>query len=159
MAPEWKREGFTITCDPSRIDVDAVHSFLASTYWAAGIPREVVAKALRHSLCFALLDPDSELCGFARMVTDRATFAYLCDVFIIERLRGRGLGKWLIRSVLEHPDLQGLRRLNLVTLDAHGLYAGHGFRAIASPERYMERLDPDVYKRAAVERLSTDSKR
>lgn len=159
MACEWTHDEFTITCDPARIDVQAVHSLLVSTYWAAGIPFDVVSRAVSNSLCFGLLDRDRELRGFARVVTDRATFAYLCDVIISDRLQGDGLGKWLVRCVMSHPDLQGLRRFNLVTRDAHGLYAPLGFTPVADPDRYMERLDPDVYKRASAERLSTDSKR
>ena len=142
-------DGYRTTSDPDRIDVDVVHAFLARSYWAAGIPRQVVERSVRNSLCVALLDPADRLVGFARAVTDRATFAYLCDVFVLEEHRGRGLGHHVVDTLLAHPDLQGLRRLNLVTRDAHALYARKGFRAVAHPDRYMERLDPDVYKRLA----------
>lgn len=154
---EWRRDTFVITTDPARIDPAAVHGFLRTTYWASEIPEDIVRRSMEHSLCFGLLAPDGALVGFARAVTDRATFAYLCDVFIAEGHRGRGLGDWLVQCVLEHPDLQGLRRMGLVTRDAHGLYARHGFAALGRPERHMERLDQDVYKRAASAEISTPS--
>lgn len=146
MHTEWQRAPFVISTDPARLDVDAVHRFLAASYWAAGIPREVVARSLQNSLCFGLYTGTEQI-GLARVVTDRASFAYLCDVYVLEQWRGRGLGKWLIACVVAHPDLQGLRRFNLVTKDAHPLYAAFGFVAPARPKGYMEKLDPEVYKR------------
>lgn len=147
MNPPILPDGYRLTFDSNQIDVDAVHAFLSRSYWAAGIPRAVVETAIRNSLCIALLDSEELLVGFARAVTDRATFAYLCDVFVLEAHRGKGLGRRITETLLAHPDLQGLRRFNLVTRDAHGLYARQGFQAVAHPDRYMERLDPDVYKR------------
>lgn len=137
---------YSITTDPGRLDVDAIHGFLSRSFWAEGIPRDVVAKAIANSLCFGLFDGRSQV-GFARVVTDRATFAYLCDVYVLESHRGRGLGKWLIETVMAHRDLQGLRRFQLVTRDAHGLYARHGFAAPESPERHMEIFRHGIYLR------------
>jgi GNAT superfamily N-acetyltransferase len=141
---EWQRDGFTVSCDPARIDRNAVHSFLHASYWAAGIPREVVDRSIDGSLCFTLLAGSTQI-GFARVITDRATFAYLGDVHVLPQWRGRGLGKWLMECVLTHPQLQGLRRWALVTRDAHDLYAPLGFRPLANPAGYMELHRPDVY--------------
>jgi len=137
---------FELSDDPARLDVQANHAFLRESYWAAGIPREVVERSLRGSLCFGVYEGQRQV-GFARCVTDRATYAYLADVFVLPSHRGRGLSKWLMECISAHPDLQGLRRWNLVTRDAHGLYAQHGFTAPRHPERYMEKLDPDVYSK------------
>ena len=123
-----------------RIDLDAVHAFLSRSFWAEGIPKDLVARAAANSVCFSLFDGQSQV-GFARVVTDRATFAYLCDVYVLESHRGRGLGKWLIETVMEHPDLQGLERWGLGTKDAHGLYEQFGFRRLRTPETKMERTD------------------
>ena len=140
------RPPFRITDAPSAVDVDVVHAFLSGSYWARGIPRSTVARAVANSLCFTLLEGDAQI-GFARVVTDRATFAYLADVFVIESRRGRGLARWLIATALEHPDLQGLRRWLLATRDAHGLYAKLGFAPLADPRIFLTRHDPDVYVR------------
>jgi len=146
MGPlDLQRDGYCITTDPDRLDVDAIHSYLTRSYWAAGIPRETVARATRGSLCFGLFQ-GTEQVGFARVITDRATFAYLCDVYVLEQHRGRGLGKWLIGAVVAHPELLGLRRFVLATRDAHGLYAQHGFVPLARPEIFMEIVRPDVYR-------------
>jgi GNAT superfamily N-acetyltransferase len=147
--------GYVVSTDPSRLDLDAIHAYLAGSYWAAGIPRQVVARSLANSLCFGLYDDAGAQVGLARVVTDRATFAYLCDVYVLEAHRGRGLGKRLLECIGAHPDLQGLRRTTLVTADAHGLYAQFGFRAPARPERLMERTDPDVYARSVPARGSS----
>ena len=136
---------FEITTDISRVDVDAVHAYLTRSYWAEGIPRAIVAKAIASSLCFSLFEGGRQI-GFARVVTDCATFAYLCDVYVLEEYRGRGLGKWLMRELLTHPDLQGVRRFMLVTRDAHGLYEPLGFRSPENPARYMEIVKRDIYK-------------
>jgi GNAT superfamily N-acetyltransferase len=146
MGNERRQDGFTISTEPGRLDVDAIHSFLAASYWAAGIPREVVERSIRGSLCFGLYEGERQV-GFARVITDRATYAYLADVFVLESHRGRGLARWLMAVIVEHPDLQGLRRWSLVTRDAHGLYALFGFAGLASPETYMEKMDKDVYAR------------
>ena len=141
-----QRGAFELSDDLARLDVEAIHAFLRESYWAAGIPREVVERSLRGSLCFGVYEGQRQV-GFARCVTDRATYAYLADVFVLPSHRGRGLSKWLMECISAHPDLQGLRRWNLVTRDAHGLYAQHGFTAPRHPERYMEKLDPDVYSK------------
>jgi len=143
---EWHRGEYTLTTDPARVDLAVVHGFLASSYWARDIPLEVVRRSIEHSLNFTLLH-GAEQVGFARVITDYATFAYLGDVFVLEAHRGRGLSKWLMEVVVAHPDLQGFRRWVLLTRDAHGLYAQFGFRALASPERYMERWVPEAYRR------------
>ena len=139
--------GYEITTDAARFDVDVIHRFLRDeSYWARGIPREVVERSLRNSLGFAILEQVNQAqVGFARVTTDRATFAYLADVFVLPAHRGRGLSKWLIRVILAHPDLQGLRRWMLATLDAHSLYAGFGFTPLNQPERFMLRYVPDIY--------------
>lgn len=144
---DQERDGFTISTDPARLDLDVIHAFLIHSYWAEGIPRGVVTRGIEHSLNFGLYAPDGAQIGFARAITDRATFAYLGDVFVLEKWRGRGLGLWLVECVLAHPDLQGLRRWMLVTRDAHGIYERFGFETIEDARRLMARLDPDVYKR------------
>jgi GNAT superfamily N-acetyltransferase len=138
---------YDISDDPARLDVARIHAFLTRSYWSAGIPLTTVEKAIRNSICFAAYHPIDGLVGFARAVTDRATFAYLADVFVLEAHRGRGLSKKLVGELLAHPDLQGLRRMMLATRDAHALYAQFGFAALAAPGRFMERHDPDVYRR------------
>ncbi len=144
------RGGFLISTDPALLDVAEVHSFLTTCYWSPGIPRHIVERAISHSLCFGLYGaaddgPIRPQIGFARVVTDRATFAYLCDVFVLEPFRGQGLGHWLMESVFAHPDLQGLRRFMLMTRDAHGLYERFGFSGLADPTRCMARWNPSVY--------------
>lgn len=125
-----------ISAETNRIDIDFVHTFLTTSYWAKGISREIVARSIANSLCFGVYIGDQQV-GFARVITDRATFAYLSDVFILEEYQGRGLGKRLIEAILAHPELQGLRRWLLATADAHGLYAQFGFEPLAHPEKYM----------------------
>jgi GNAT superfamily N-acetyltransferase len=136
---------FEVSTDPCRIDLAAVHGFLTASYWAKGVPREIVRRSVEHSLCFGIYR-GSQQAGFARVITDRATFAYLADVFVFEKFRGRGLGKWLLQCIQAHPDLQGLRRWALLTRDAHELYGQFGFTALKAPERWMERHHPDVYR-------------
>lgn len=144
---EWTRGEFVISTDRSRLDVEAVHRFLSTeSYWSPGIPLEVVRRAIEHSLAFGVYRGGEQV-GFARVVTDYTTFAYLADVFILASQRGQGLSKWLMEAIQSHPDLQGLRRWMLATRDAHGLYAQHGFTPLKVPERFMERHDPDVYLR------------
>ena len=138
---------YSISTDASRFDVDAIHAYLARSYWSPGIPRATVERAIANSLAFGVFDGPEQI-GFARVVTDRATFAYLADVYILEPHRGRGLGKRLVETILAHEDLQGLRRFLLATRDAHGLYAGFGFKPLAAPDRMMEILDPQVYERS-----------
>lgn len=141
---EWHRGNFTVSCDPARIDLGVVSRFLASSYWAKGIPEQTVAKSLANSLCFVLLDGDQQV-GFAKIISDRATIAYLNDVFVLPEYRGHGLAKWMMECVLNHPELQGLRRWVLATRDAHGLYKQFGFTALSKPEVFMELLNPNVY--------------
>ena len=141
------RPPYRITDATSAVDLDVVHAFLVGSYWARGIPRATVASAIANSLCFTLLEGDAQI-GFARAVTDRATFAYLADVFVLESARGHGLGRWLVETALAHPDVQGLRRWLLVTRDAQGLYLKSGFTPLADPKLVLTRHDPDVYLRA-----------
>ena len=143
-----RRGEYEISTDPQRLDLDIIHGYLARSYWAQAVPREVVAAAIRGSLCFGLYTGGRQV-GFARMVTDAATFAYLADVFVLEEHRGQGLGKWLIECVLAHPPLQGVRRLMLATRDAHGLYRQFGFAPLGHPERLMEITRPDMYLRGS----------
>lgn len=140
----WVNGKFTVTCDPARMNRAVIADFLASSYWARGIPPATVEKSLANSLCFALLDGD-RLVGFARVISDRATIAYLGDVFVLPEYRGRGLSKWLMECVVGHPELQGLRRWILATRDAHGLYGKFGFTPLKRAEIFMERHDADVY--------------
>jgi GNAT superfamily N-acetyltransferase len=133
-----------VTTDPSRLDLDVIHGFLATSYWARGIPRDVVERALVNSLCFGAFEGESQV-GFARVVSDRATFAYVSDVFVLESHRGRGVGKRLMAAIMSHPDLQGLRRWTLFTRDARGLYEHVGFRPGRHPERLMEILADSPY--------------
>lgn len=137
---------YAISTDSSRFDIDLIHRFLTNSYWAEGIPREIVERSIKNSLCFGIFDHDQQV-GFARVITDCATFAYLGDVFIIESHRGRELSKQLMQAIMEHPELQGLRRWSLVTRDAHGLYEQFGFTSLANSQRHMERYDKEVYKR------------
>ena len=145
---DWIRDGYTISDDPARVDVEAVHRYLSEeSYWARGVPRDVVERSVAGSIPFGLYAPGGSLAGFARVVTDRATYGYLADVFVLDAHRGRGLGVWLVEVVLGHPELQGLRRWVLFTEDAHGLYERFGFTPGRTPERYMElaREPQDVY--------------
>jgi GNAT superfamily N-acetyltransferase len=145
MTSDWTRGEFTISTDPARIDLDVVHGFLAGSYWAAGIPREVVRRSIAHALCFGVYHGDRQV-GFARVITDRATFAYLGDVFVLDAYRGRGLAAWLLEVIHAHPELQDLRRWVLLTRDAHELYRKAGWTPLAAPDRYMERWFKDVYR-------------
>jgi GNAT superfamily N-acetyltransferase len=145
MVHEWRRGEYSISTDKGRLDVAVIHGFLTMSYWAAGVPMDVVKRSIEHSLAFGVFKEDQQV-GFARVITDYATFAYLGDVFILEPYRGRGLSKWLMEVIVGHPDLQGLRRWMLLTRDAHGLYRQVGFTEPSHPERYMERHFPDVYK-------------
>jgi len=144
---ESTRGLYSISTNPQRLDPDAIHAFLSRSFWAEGISKELVARSMADSLCFGLFDGGvgGAQVGFARVVTDRATFAYLCDVYVIESHRGRGLGTWLIETVMAHPDLQGLRRFQLVTRDAHQLYARVGFAVPIHPERHMEIFRDGLY--------------
>jgi GNAT superfamily N-acetyltransferase len=143
-----RRDDYLVSTDPARLDLPLIHDFLANrSYWAAGIPLEVVQRSAENSLCFGLYQGPNQI-GFARIVTDEATFAYLADVFVLEAHRGQGLSKWLLECVMRHPRLQGLRRFLLGTRDAHGLYQRHGFTPLTDPERFLEIFRPDVYSKA-----------
>ncbi len=139
--------GYEISTDQDRLDVEVVFRFLSEeSYWSPGIPRDVVERSINNSLCFGVYHGEVQV-GFARIVTDKATFALVAEVFIVEAHRGKGLSKWLLHEVMGHPDLQGLRRLLLLTSDAHSLYAQFGFTEIGNPWRFMEVLHPDAYER------------
>jgi GNAT superfamily N-acetyltransferase len=138
---EARRDGYVISTDLARLDLDVIHRFLSEDgYWSPGVARDVVERSLENSICFGLYLGEEQV-GFARVVTDRAAIAYLADVFVLPGHRGRGLGKWLVETVLAHPDLQNLRRFFLGTADAHSLYERHGFRPV-DPRRMMERRPP-----------------
>jgi GNAT superfamily N-acetyltransferase len=138
--------GFTISTDPAQLDIMAIHRFLSEdSYWARYIPLVVVERSITNSLCFGIYDANGRQAAFARVVTDRATFAWLCDVFVLPVYRGQGLSKWLVQSILAYSDLQGLRRHLLATLDAHGLYQLFGYQLLAQPERWLEIRHPDPY--------------
>jgi GNAT superfamily N-acetyltransferase len=142
---ERHREGFTVSTDPARIDARAVHAYLSEeSYWARGVPFDVVERSLQHSLCFGLYDADTQI-GLARVITDHATFAYLCDVYVATSHQGNGLGKWLMECVMEYPSLQRLRRFMLRTKDAHGLYRRYGFTETTEPERWLELVKRNLY--------------
>lgn len=140
------KSGYSISTDKDKMDIDFIHSFLTCSYWAEGITKEIVSRSIKGSLCFGVFSIDKQI-GFARMVTDEATFAYLADVFIDNDHRGKGLSKWLMEVILSYPGLQGLRRILLATRDAHGLYAQFGFSPFTNPDRWMQIHNPDVYKK------------
>lgn len=144
MMIEEQQGEFLISTNPERLDVSMIQEFLARSYWAEGIPGNIVDRSIQGSICFGLYHREAQI-GFARVVTDRATFAYLADVFILEAYRGRGLGKWLMSVIVQHPDLQGLRRFLLATRDAGQLYRQFGFKPLAQPERFLEIHQPGVY--------------
>ncbi len=139
---------YEISTDRARLDVALIHRWLSEdSYWAKGVPRDVVERSIENALCFGIYDGNGAQVGFARVIADKATFAYLADVFVLEAHRGKGLSKTLMAQILAHPELQDLRRWLLATWDAHGLYAQFGFTPLDRPERIMERRDPDVYAR------------
>lgn len=136
-----ERGEFSITSDPEAVDVEAVHAFLTRAYWSDGVPLSIVARAIAGSIPFSLFHGTTQI-GFARVITDRATYGYLADVYVLEAYRGQGLGRWLIDCLMQHPDLQALRRFSLVTRDAHDLYRKAGFSPLTAPERHMEIVRP-----------------
>ena len=144
---ERTRDTFRITTDVASMDLDAIHAYLTRSYWCEGISRDLVAKAMAGSLCFGLLDGDRQI-GFARVISDRATYAYLCDVYVLDEYQGRGLGTWFMGELMTHPDLQGLRRFGLITRDAHRLYEKCGFSALANPGGHMEIARLGMYRKA-----------
>jgi GNAT superfamily N-acetyltransferase len=141
----WQKDEFTITTDKKKMDIEVIHQFISQSYWAKGIPIATMQKAIEGSLCFGVFHGERQV-GFARVVTDKATFAYLADVFIIEEYRGKGLSKWLMEIIIGQPELQGLRRFLLATRDAHGLYRQFGFKDMVSAENLMQIHNPDIYK-------------
>jgi GNAT superfamily N-acetyltransferase len=143
---EYRRGESLISTSRERLSLDMVHGFLTNCYWAKGISREVVERSIEHSLCFGIYEETGQQVGFARVVTDFATVAYLGDVFVLESHRGRGLSKWLMECIIQHPALQNLRRWILLTRDAHGLYSQFGFTPVKALERYMELHQPKVYE-------------
>jgi GNAT superfamily N-acetyltransferase len=145
-----EHDGYEISTDPARLDIAAMHAYLTRSYWSPGIPCDIVERAARHSLCFGLYEKSTgSQVGLTRVVTDHATFAYLCDVYVLEAHRGRGLGKAMMRAVMAHPALTGARRAMLGTRDAHGLYAQYGFGAPPADGVLMQILRPDLYRAPA----------
>jgi GNAT superfamily N-acetyltransferase len=144
----WSKGDYEISTDPVRIDAALVYEFLTNSYWAKGIPAETVKKSIENSIAFGIYFGRQQV-GFARVISDLATFAYLADVFIVPDYRRRGLSRWLMECIVSHPDLQGLRRWMLATKDAHRLYAKFGFTSLKSPESWMEIHWPDVYTKNA----------
>ncbi|HEX8217637.1 MAG TPA: GNAT family N-acetyltransferase [Chloroflexia bacterium] len=137
---EWHRDGYTISTDPQRLDLEVIHGFLANdSYWAQGRSVETIRRSIEHSLAFGVYEGERQV-GFCRVITDYATFAWLADVFVVEAYRGRGLAVWLVETVISHPELQGLKRWLLATKDAHGLYAKYGFEPLPEVDRWMTRL-------------------
>ncbi|WP_457418920.1 GNAT family N-acetyltransferase [Roseateles sp. P5_E7] len=145
-----QREGYRLSFAPEDVDARAAHAFLRGAYWCEGIPLATVERSIENSLCIALHAEGVGQVGFARVVTDRTTFAYLCDVYVLDAHRSRGLATWMIETLLAHPDLQGLRRFMLFTRDAHALYTGHGFTPLAAPQRGMEIVKPGLYLQPSV---------
>ncbi|MFC0628816.1 GNAT family N-acetyltransferase [Kribbella deserti] len=141
---------YVVDDDAARLDLDVIHGFLRTAYWSPGVPREVVERAIANSLCFGLYAPDSRQVGFARLVTDRATFAWLADVFVLDSERGRGLGRFLVSTTLNHPDVAAVRRIMLATADAHDLYRSYGFSDLEVPSRYLAvvRSPAELYGKA-----------
>jgi len=141
---------FLISTDKSLLDMDTIYAFLSTCYWSPGIARSRVERAIENSMCFGIHDTETPgrplQIGFARVITDKATYGYICDVFVLPEYRGRGLSKRLMKAIVEHPELRGMRRLCLMTRDAHGLYAQFGFAPMPDPTRYMEVLDRESYK-------------
>jgi len=143
----WQKNNFTITTDPAKLDIPYIHAWLSErSYWAQEIPVATVQASITGSVCFGVYEGERQI-GFARVVTDKATFGYLADVFIDEQYRGQGLSKWMMEVILSHPELQGFRRWMLATLDAHGLYAQFGFLPLDQPERIMIKPNPDIYRK------------
>ena len=143
---EWRKDKFWITTEKPKLDIPFIQQFLTNSYWAAGISEEIVQRCVDGSICFGVFHEDQQI-GFARVVTDKASFGYLADVFIDEAWRGKGLSKWLMEIIMQHPDLQGFRRFLLATRDAHGLYKQFGFTDLNNPERWMQIHNPTVYKK------------
>jgi GNAT superfamily N-acetyltransferase len=140
-----RRGEYTVTTDRHQLNIRAIHAYLTHSYWSPGVPIAVIERAVANSLCLGMHHAEAQM-GFARVITDKSTFAYLADVYILEPHRGKGLSKWLLQVIREHEDLQGLRRFMLATRDAHDLYRQFGFTELSDPSKLMEILDPDVYQ-------------
>jgi len=150
LPPHERQDGdILVTTDPARLDLAAIHQFLSGSYWAKGIPREVMERSIHHSICFGAFAGGRQV-GFARVISDRATFAYVADVFVVDSHRGRGVGKRIMACITSHPELQNLRLWTLFTRDAHGLYRQHGFREARYPDRLMERRAKRPYAPSTV---------
>ena len=145
MIHEHRHRDILVTTDQARLDIETVHGFLTQSYWAQGVPREIVERSIRHSICFGAFVADRQV-GLARVISDRATYAYVADVFVLPSHRGRSIGKHLMACITSHPELQNLRLWTLFTRDAHGLYARHGFTPLARPEVFMEIARPGIYQ-------------
>jgi len=147
MSQGWRvMQGYKVSTNNEGLDFEFIYKFISRSYWASEIPRETLKKAISNSFCFGVFTDTGDQVGFARLITDRATFAYLADVFIDDRHRGRGLSKLLVQTIVEHADVKGLRRIVLATRDAHGLYAQFGFRPVENPEILMQIWQPNVYR-------------
>jgi N-acetylglutamate synthase-like GNAT family acetyltransferase len=143
---EYIQENYVVSTDPSKLDLKVVHGYLSRSYWAEEIPFETVKRSVEHSLCFGVYALGKQI-GFARVISDYTTFAYLADVFILEEEQGRGLSKFLMECILKHKELQGLRNFSLMTQDAHSLYARYGFKNIPKPENFMAKKIDGIYKK------------
>lgn len=143
---EYKKDDYLVSTDKSRLNISVIHNFLSHSYWAENIPIELLKKAIENSLCFGVYNGKTQV-GFARVITDFSTFAYLADVFILEEERGRGLSKFLMECILKHEQLQGLRNFCLMTKDAHSLYTRYGFKNIPNPENFMANKIENIYKK------------
>ncbi len=145
LLKEEHKGNFLISTDKEKLDLSAIHHYLSTeSYWAKQIPIEIVKKCIENSLCFGIYENKKQI-GFARVISDYSTFAYLADVYVLTEYRKQGLSKWLMEFIMSHPELQGLRRFSLATLDAHGLYEHYGFKRLENPDRYMEIKNVDIY--------------
>ena len=140
-------KNITVSTDQKKLDLKLIHDFIANSYWAKGIPFELLQRSIKNSLCFGAYTEDNQQIGFARIVSDSATFAYLADVFVLEEFRGKGISRLIMDAVMSHPDLQGLRRIMLATQDAHGLYKKYGFEAVPNPQSLMQVWSPNLYQK------------
>ena len=145
MIHELRDREILVSTDPTRLDVDVIHGFLSQSYWAAGVPRETVERSIRHSICFGAFEEGRQV-GFARVISDRAPYAYVSDVFVLPSHRGRSIGKRLMACITSHPELQDLRLWTLFTRDAHGLYRQYGFQDARYPDRLMEKRQARAYR-------------
>ena len=146
-AREWRRDEYVVSSDPARLQLDVIHAFLVRSYWAKDVPREVIARSIEGSIAFGLYRGEDQV-GFARVISDQATFAYVADVFVLPPQRRQGLARWMMECILATPELQGLRRWLLVTRDAHALYRSVGFSPVSRPEGFMEISRHDLYRSA-----------